>query len=372
MATTTPRLGLPRPESTDNFNLANHNAFVDAVDTNAAKQADVGDKSTLRTTDKSNLVNAVNELFQNVSDGKITVADAIADMNQLANGSMTFDELATAIRAISSDATAGPGDVLSGKTFYQGGSKQTGTMPIHNGLEDIAGWTNGDSNTQVYVPVPAGYWTGGAGVGVQIQDTDLIPGNIKAGANIFNVQGNFTADATATDPDVKSGKTYYRQGAKYTGSMPVNTGWRIVPWSNSNGDSAVDVQYSAGYWDANIMGIQDANLIPDNIRGSIFGVSGTAKRYAEGSNTPSTGGNITFSVSGLRFQPRLIILVMWYNGSLHSKKSYHPNSNGTNDYQIYPGGSVYVNTVGWGITSSGFSAGLNIPVGTVVYWYACE
>lgn len=57
MATQTPKLGLPRPEPTDNVTLANHNALVDAIDAGAASQSELDSaKSTLTShvNDKTN------------------------------------------------------------------------------------------------------------------------------------------------------------------------------------------------------------------------------------------------------------------------------------------------------------------------------
>lgn len=71
----------------------------------AAHQADntahgIGDKSMLKTTDKTTIVGAVNELFTSVSNGKNEVANAITQKGQVANGSDTFTQLATSISAI--------------------------------------------------------------------------------------------------------------------------------------------------------------------------------------------------------------------------------------------------------------------------------
>lgn len=46
MATQTPKLGLPRPEPTDNVTLANHNALVDAIDAGAASQSELDSVNT--------------------------------------------------------------------------------------------------------------------------------------------------------------------------------------------------------------------------------------------------------------------------------------------------------------------------------------
>lgn len=57
----------------------------------------IGTLSTLKTTAKTSVVASINELFQNVSDGKVTVASAITDKGQSVSGTATFDQLATAI-----------------------------------------------------------------------------------------------------------------------------------------------------------------------------------------------------------------------------------------------------------------------------------
>ena len=46
----------------------------------------VGDLSTLKTTDKSNVVKAINELFTNVNKGKNEIAAALIDMGQPSTG----------------------------------------------------------------------------------------------------------------------------------------------------------------------------------------------------------------------------------------------------------------------------------------------
>lgn len=63
----------------------------------------VGNLSTLQTTDKSNVVKAINELFTNVSDGKNAVAAAITDKGVSASGSDTFAQLSTKIGQIAGD-----------------------------------------------------------------------------------------------------------------------------------------------------------------------------------------------------------------------------------------------------------------------------
>lgn len=52
-------------------------------------------------------------------------------------------------------------------------------------------------------------------------DADLTAANIKVGANIFNVAGSYTSDATAAAADILSGETAYVNGSKLTGTLVV-------------------------------------------------------------------------------------------------------------------------------------------------------
>lgn len=51
------------------------------------------------------------------------------------------------------------------------------------------------------------------------KNTKILPENLKAGVEAFGVQGNFTADATATSADIAKDKTAYVNGEKVTGVM---------------------------------------------------------------------------------------------------------------------------------------------------------
>lgn len=102
-------------------------------------------------------------------------------------------------------------DLLSGKTLNdEDGDNVVGTMP-NNG-------TVGGTITQQdgKVIIPAGYTSGGQ---VDANISGLEVGNIKNGANIGGVAGNFTADANAVAGDILTAKIAYVQGSKVTGSM---------------------------------------------------------------------------------------------------------------------------------------------------------
>ncbi|WP_218103730.1 pyocin knob domain-containing protein [Paenibacillus hemerocallicola] len=108
-----------------------------------------GNSDSLLTSSKS-VVGAINELFTSASNGKSAVATAITGMGQAASGSDTYAQLASKISAISTDANATTGQVLSGQTFYSSGLK-TGTMPNRGAPTLTAGQS-----------IPSGYYSGGS------------------------------------------------------------------------------------------------------------------------------------------------------------------------------------------------------------------
>ena len=108
--------------------------------------------------------------------------------------------------------TAGAANVLSGKTFSSSaGLGLTGTM-ANNGAVNITPGTSAQT-------IPAGYHNG---TGSVAGETDLVSGNIRSGVNIFGVNGSpsvvNTSAATATAPDMVSGKTAYVNGSLVTGT----------------------------------------------------------------------------------------------------------------------------------------------------------
>lgn len=125
-----------------------------------------------------------NEAFQSASNGKTEIATAITGMGQSASSSDSFTILSNKIKNISTDATAATAQVLSGKTFYQGGVKRTGTMP-NRGTINITPSTSNQT-------IPSGYHSG---AGVVYGDPDLIASNIRSGKNIFGVAGTLLEGA---------------------------------------------------------------------------------------------------------------------------------------------------------------------------------
>jgi hypothetical protein len=107
------------------------------------------------------------------------------------------------------------GNVLAGKTFSNDDDTGlTGTMP-NNG--PIAAETINLTTEGAEYTIPAGYHSGLRKIKAAI--TGLIASVIKAGVTVGGTLGTFTSDATAVDTNVLGGKTYYRNGAKGTGTM---------------------------------------------------------------------------------------------------------------------------------------------------------
>ena len=122
----------------------------------------------------------------------------------------------------SSDADAGQGDVLSGKTYYKDG-KKTGSMP-NNGA------TGGTISTKAgTVSIPAGYTSGGSASIDSTEQAKIIADNIKSGVTILGVSGNSNvvdteiSSGAATASHILSGYSAYVNGAKVDGSATFPT-----------------------------------------------------------------------------------------------------------------------------------------------------
>lgn len=266
--------------------------FLDQL--NNASMISITDTEGNFTSD--NVEGALQELFTFASDGKSEIATAITGMGQTASGSDTFSVLAGKVSDISNDADSLVGDVLSGKTFYQGGSKQTGTM-ANIGQQIITPSTTNKT-------ISTGYHDG---TGYVQGDADLISANIKSGKTIFGVAGNSnvvdTSAGTASASQILSGVKAYSDGSLITGTMINRGGATTVTPSTST-----QTKYS-GYYSGNITISGDADLVASNIRSgkNIFGVAGSlveGRQFATGA--ASTTGWLT--VTGLSFRPRYVVV----------------------------------------------------------------
>lgn len=156
------------------------------------------------------------------------------------------------------DGTATPDHVLVPDTFTNKNGLQTGTL-INRPGEATTGNTpainahinNTDKNLYLNIK-PGAYITVDPVSGYPIaysNEPNIVPANIKAGVSILSgdVTGIFTADATATAPQIRQGQTAYVNGAKVTGANPVQatSAQTITP-------GTTDVVKPAGIYDGAI------------------------------------------------------------------------------------------------------------------------
>ena len=128
----------------------------------------------------------------------------------------------TAVFYDTSDADAGQGDVLSGKTYYKDG-KKTGSMTNN-------GDTSGDiSSKDGTVNIPTGYTSGGT-VGIDsTEKAKIVSGNIKSGVTLLGVAGDRNvvdttiASGGAAAAQIMSGYSAFVNGSKVDGSATVPT-----------------------------------------------------------------------------------------------------------------------------------------------------
>jgi len=211
------------------------------------------------------------DLKSDTDAGKSAIAAAITAMGQTASGSETYAQLATHIQDISDDANAGVGDVLATKTFYQGGSKKTGTMPNNGSVGTVNLTTEGQEYT-----IAAGYHNGLGKVKAVI--TNLIASVIKAGTTVGGILGTFTADATATAAKILTGFSGYVNAVKIDGTMPDRSGDTAALASSVVG-TTLKLTASDGYRDGvdDNVTITDAAFVAGNIKtgATVHGLAGT-------------------------------------------------------------------------------------------------
>ena len=154
-------------------------------------------------------------MAQSVVINGVTYSDVPeVDIPKSGGGTATFYD--------TSDADAGQGDVLSGKTYYKDG-KKTGSMPNN-------GDTSGDiSSKDGTVTIPAGYTSGGT-VGIDsTEKAKIVSGNIKSGVTLLGVAGDSNvvdttiASGGAAAAQIMSGYSAYVNGSLVAGSATVPT-----------------------------------------------------------------------------------------------------------------------------------------------------
>ena len=162
---------------------------------------------------------------------------------------------------IPTDGDAATSDVLTGKTFYSGGSKKTGTM-TNQGAWSTTKTSNGD------VPIPAGFHNGSGKITVNVS-TSTAAGALDTPSISFDKKlGRFTATSkvktsgyiSTSDTTTKSYTIARYLGGEYTPTKESKT-----------------VSLTEKYCTGDVVIKGDNNLIPANIKNgiSIFGVAGS-------------------------------------------------------------------------------------------------
>lgn len=174
-----------------------------------------------------------NQLFQSVSEGKASIADAITDKGGSASATDTFAQLAAAIAAFqlginTDDANAAAAQILSGYTAYVKGRKISGSM-INRGSPSQSLNAGGSYN------LSSGYYSGG-----------------RITAKSLASQTNATASAS----DILNGETAWVNGSRISGTMTnngavnqtINPGTSYtIPAGYHNGSGKVTAGPSTGY-----------------------------------------------------------------------------------------------------------------------------
>ena len=177
------------------------------------------------------------------------------------NGSGEVTVNVSSTTTIPTDGDAATSDVLTGKTFYSGGSKKTGTM-TNQGAWSTTKTSNGD------VPIPAGFHNGSGKVTVNVS-TSTATGELDTPSIMFDKKlGKFTA----TSKVKTSGYISTSDTTTKNYMLPRYLGGEFTPTKESKTVSLTE-KYCTG--DVVIKG--DNNLIPGNIKNgiSIFGVAGS-------------------------------------------------------------------------------------------------
>jgi hypothetical protein len=308
MATQTTNYGLTKDAVTDYYNVNTTNANLDIIDAtlgNSAKfEKAVGTATAVTLTGivledgkvKNFIVSADNNGMDTKINGKPLYKPGTTTAPKLIAGkaiTIWYDATGNCffIKA-SAEGNASAEHVLAGDTFStESDTGLVGTMPIapnyplNNSsvifdVYDDKAYANGVHNS--FMKVPKGYYNDTwIGMNMPTLNKDNLKAGVQIGSN-NKITGIFTADATAVDANVLVGKTYYRNGVKGTGNIPVAgtftqaTDYHQYPNNSVDGAHNMFVQPPKGYYDGSVwVAVNEPDLIPSNVRAGVIIGQGT-------------------------------------------------------------------------------------------------
>lgn len=197
-----------------------------------------GDLNSLKTQDKTNLVEAINELFQNVSNGKNLIATAITDKGVNTGSDDTFETMANNISNIASINL--PSWITDGiwlknslsfgsKTYYAGSCVNGNNIFVVGGIADVSDSTGiaGDTLISAYCDYYRADTNSDGFIGSMPESKYWI-GLETVGDYIYAIGGY--------------DESSYKNGNHRTNAVTVNHSWetmKTMPTSRSSMGSAV-------------------------------------------------------------------------------------------------------------------------------------
>lgn len=350
---TTANLGLKKPEGTDVVNIDDINYNTDIIDTELSKRALKADIPTVSVQSVNGKTGTVTLIAADVGAAK---QDDFAS-HKAENTRQIGDINDTAL-----DVT------LKGKSLVE--MAKVLFQSANNSLQQVNSGKDGIYNAVV-------------GKGVTPGSKDFL-GLTTAINKISRGQGN------AVEPQVLGGVAFSNaDGILRTGNMPNRTFSAnnncYINAVSARGDygGSLCVVPQTGYYKEEVNSsnfgpilLWDGNFKAENIVSgkSIFGVLGNVvvTPFASGIATSNSGVNpVSISVSGLSFQPKIILIEMPYSGG--AIKVYNSNLKyQVESHTFYWEGDIkgtYFST-SWNVWNNGFSAEL-VGTGTInAYWYA--